>query len=138
MQAHAEEAVHERMKTLQRQFDSFWRNQGRNPWVDDEGNEIPDFIETQMKRTESYKTLADRYKGQPAAPGFGPARQAPDEGVYLEARRRRHHAGHVAARFAGVLQALPAGRHDDHGPLHRATSRPGWAGSTTASSSTTT
>ncbi|HEX8426366.1 transglycosylase domain-containing protein [Hymenobacter sp.] len=65
MQAHAEEALHERMKTLQRQFDNFWRNRGKNPWVDDEGNEIPDFIATQMKRTESYKTLANRYRNQP-------------------------------------------------------------------------
>ncbi len=65
MQAHAEEALHERMKALQRQFDNFWRNRGSNPWVDDEGHEIPDFILTQMKRTESYKTLANHYKGQP-------------------------------------------------------------------------
>ena len=65
MQAHAEEALHERMKALQRQFDNFWRNKGQDPWVDDEGNEIPDFIATQMKRTQSYKTLANRYKNQP-------------------------------------------------------------------------
>ncbi|MFC7667805.1 transglycosylase domain-containing protein [Hymenobacter humi] len=65
MQALAEEALHERMKALQRQFDNFWRNRGQDPWVDDKGKEIPDFIETQMKRTESYKTLANRYKNQP-------------------------------------------------------------------------
>ena len=65
MQAHAETALHERMKSLQRQFDNFWRNRESNPWVDDEGHEIPDFILTQMKRTESYKTLANHYKGQP-------------------------------------------------------------------------
>ena len=53
MQAHAEEALHERMKSLQRQFDNFWRDKDSNPWVDDEGHEIPDFILTQMKRTES-------------------------------------------------------------------------------------
>ena len=65
MQAHAEEALHERMKALQRQFDNFWRNRDSNPWVDEEGREIPDFIATQMRRTESYKTLAARYKSQP-------------------------------------------------------------------------
>ncbi|SFQ74505.1 transglycosylase domain-containing protein [Hymenobacter arizonensis] len=65
MQAHAENALHERMKALQSSFDSFWRNRRKNPWVDDKGNEIPDFIQTQMKRTESYKTLANRYKNQP-------------------------------------------------------------------------
>ncbi|WP_235184078.1 transglycosylase domain-containing protein [Hymenobacter sp. IS2118] len=66
MQAHAEEALHERMKALQRNFDNFWRNRDSNPWVDDKGNEIPDFIQTQMKRTQGYKTLANRYRNQPA------------------------------------------------------------------------
>ncbi|MGI4820636.1 MAG: penicillin-binding protein 1A [Janthinobacterium lividum] len=66
MQEHAEDAVHQRMKSLQQSFDSFWRNRGQNPWVDEEGKEIPDFIATQMKRTESYKSLAARYQGQPA------------------------------------------------------------------------
>ena len=65
MQAHAEAALHERMKALQSQFDNFWRNKDSNPWVDDEGREIPDFILTQMKRTESYKTLANHYKNHP-------------------------------------------------------------------------
>jgi penicillin-binding protein 1A len=65
MQTYAEEAVHERMKALQRQFDNFWRNRGQNPWVDEKGNEIPNFIETQIKRTEQYKELAERYKGRP-------------------------------------------------------------------------
>jgi penicillin-binding protein 1A len=66
MQEHAEEAVDQRMKSLQQTFDNFWRSQRTNPWVDEDGNEIPNFIETQMKRTESYKTLAARYQGQPA------------------------------------------------------------------------
>ncbi|KAA9338375.1 penicillin-binding protein [Hymenobacter busanensis] len=66
MQAHAEDAVQKRMKILQRSFDNFWRNRNSNPWVDEDGKEIPDFIETQMKRTEVYKRLAARYKGQPA------------------------------------------------------------------------
>ena len=65
MQQHAEEALHERMKLLQRSFDNFWRNKGTNPWVDEEGHEIPDFIATQIRRTEGYKSLANRYKGQP-------------------------------------------------------------------------
>ncbi|MGI4832079.1 MAG: transglycosylase domain-containing protein [Janthinobacterium lividum] len=65
MQDHAEEAVAGRMKSLQQQFDSFWRNKGQNPWVDEDGHEISGFIETQMKRTESYRSLAARYRGQP-------------------------------------------------------------------------
>ncbi|MDJ0365533.1 transglycosylase domain-containing protein [Hymenobacter sp. H14-R3] len=66
MQDHAEQAVHQRMKALQQQFDNFWRNRNQNPWVDEDGNEIPNFIENQMRRTESYKSLAARYQGQPA------------------------------------------------------------------------
>jgi penicillin-binding protein 1A len=65
MQEHAEEAVHQRMKSLQQTFDNFWRSRNQNPWVDEDGKEIPDFIANQMKRTESYKSLAARYKGQP-------------------------------------------------------------------------
>ena len=66
LQDHAEEAVHHRMKQLQQQFDNFWRERNQNPWVDEDGNELPDFIETQMKRTDTYKRLAVRYQGQPA------------------------------------------------------------------------
>ncbi len=62
MQAHAEESVQQRMKVLQRQF-GFWRSRGGNPWVDDKGKEIPNFIQTQMKRTDQYKLLAERYQG---------------------------------------------------------------------------
>ena len=65
MQAHAEEAVQERMKRLQRDFDRFWRNRDSEPWVDEKGAVIPDFILTQMKRTDSYKNLAARYRNQP-------------------------------------------------------------------------
>ena len=65
MQQYAEESVQERMKRLQKQFDRFWRNRDSQPWVDEDGKEIPDFIETQMKRTEQYKELAARYKGRP-------------------------------------------------------------------------
>jgi penicillin-binding protein 1A len=65
MQEHAEEAVHQRMKSLQQTFDNFWRSRNQNPWVDEDGKEIPNFIANQMKRTESYKSLAARYKGQP-------------------------------------------------------------------------
>ena len=66
MQEHAEAALHERMRALQRSFDNFWRERSSNPWVDEKGEELPDFIATQMRRTEAYKSLAARYQGQPA------------------------------------------------------------------------
>ncbi|QDA62569.1 penicillin-binding protein [Hymenobacter jejuensis] len=66
MQQYAEESVQQRMKRLQQEFDASVRNRGTKPWIDEDGKEIPDFIETQIKRTEQYKELAERYKGQPA------------------------------------------------------------------------
>src|SRR5690606_31645779 len=55
LQAYAEEALVERMRILQRVFDDHWR--GRNPWVDDNGQEIEGFLLDAMKRTQRYTTL---------------------------------------------------------------------------------
>jgi penicillin-binding protein 1A len=59
MQAHAEDAVYEGMKNLQKTFDNHWL--GKNPWADEDGNEIPGFIDTVAKRTEYYKVLAKKF-----------------------------------------------------------------------------
>jgi penicillin-binding protein 1A len=36
--------VAEHMKVLQAQFDEEWKKRNRNPWVDDDGQEIRDFL----------------------------------------------------------------------------------------------
>ncbi|AUD03527.1 penicillin-binding protein 1A [Spirosoma pollinicola] len=59
MQTYAEEATSEKMKQLQHSFDNHWR--GRNPWTDEDGNEIPGFIDSVAHRTERYKTLKRRF-----------------------------------------------------------------------------
>jgi penicillin-binding protein 1A len=59
MQRYAEEATSEKMKQLQRVFDDHW--QGRNPWTDENGNELPGFIDSVARRTERYKTLSKRF-----------------------------------------------------------------------------
>ncbi|GAB3998826.1 transglycosylase domain-containing protein [Spirosoma daeguense] len=59
MQTYAEEATSEKMKQLQRTFDNHWR--GRNPWTDEDGNELPGFIDSVARRTERYKTLSRRF-----------------------------------------------------------------------------
>jgi len=59
MQQYAEQATSEKMKSLQRTFDNHWR--GRNPWADENGNEIPGFIDSVARRTERYKTLSRRF-----------------------------------------------------------------------------
>ena len=58
-QKHAEEAVHEHMKQLQSRFNGHWH--GQNPWRDERGNEIPDFIESMAKRTDVYKRLKKKF-----------------------------------------------------------------------------
>jgi penicillin-binding protein 1A len=58
-QKYAEEAVENHMKKLQNQFYEQWGNQ--NPWVDDNGNELRDYINIVIKRTPVYKDLVARY-----------------------------------------------------------------------------
>jgi penicillin-binding protein 1A len=60
IQAHAEKAVAEQVKFQQGLFNSQWGNE--NPWRDQSGKEIANFIETVAKRTEYYKYLKEKYK----------------------------------------------------------------------------
>jgi len=59
MQALAEEAVTEKMRSLQAKFYRHWR--GKNPWTDEKHKEIPGFIQDIAKRTEYYKKLKRVY-----------------------------------------------------------------------------
>ena len=59
MQRYAEEAVAESMKPQQRTFDNHWKKQ--NPWIDEEGVELPGFLDSRIKRTEAYKILLKKY-----------------------------------------------------------------------------
>lgn len=61
LQKYAEDAVHDHLSVMQQQFYQFWGN--RNPWTDDRGNELPDFIENNIKRTAIYKDLKKKYNG---------------------------------------------------------------------------
>ena len=55
MQAHAEKAVSDQMSGLQKIFDDHW--DGKNPWIDEKGFEIKDFLKNSIKRTRYYKNL---------------------------------------------------------------------------------
>ena len=59
MQTYAEQATNEKMKRLQRIFDDHWR--GQKPWTDEDGNELPGFIDSVAQRTERYKSLKKRF-----------------------------------------------------------------------------
>lgn len=59
MQRYAEESVDEHMRSLQA---AFFKEMGtRDPWVDGNNQIIPNFIEDQVKRTEAYRLLKQRY-----------------------------------------------------------------------------
>jgi penicillin-binding protein 1A len=59
MQIHAENAVNTHMKVLQDIFDEHWK--GRNPWIDDNKKEIPNFLDMRIKQTDAYKKLTAKY-----------------------------------------------------------------------------
>lgn len=62
MQRFAEESTKEHMKKLQRDFIRQWKLRGKNPWVDPEtGDEIKDFLQRKIKRTDAYKSLVEKY-----------------------------------------------------------------------------
>lgn len=61
MQRFAEDAMREHMANLQKEFDYQWKLKNKNPWVDDNGNEIKNFLERKIKRTETYRNLVARY-----------------------------------------------------------------------------
>jgi penicillin-binding protein 1A len=63
MQEKAEEAMTQRMKQLQNVFEDHWGKQ--NPWIDENGKEIPNFLETVIKRTSRYKSLVAKFPNRP-------------------------------------------------------------------------
>jgi penicillin-binding protein 1A len=63
LQRHAEEAVAERMKLLQQRFNTIW--DGKNPWRDSKGAEIPNFLENAVHKLPVYAALKKKYAATP-------------------------------------------------------------------------
>lgn len=61
LQKYAEEAALKQMKELQDKFDDHWQNM--EPWRDERGQVIPNFIEDLSKKSIYYKMLDDKYDG---------------------------------------------------------------------------
>lgn len=61
LQRYAEEAAIRQMKVVQQNFNNHWGSQ--EPWRDERGNVLPDFIEGLAKRSIYYKILDEKYKG---------------------------------------------------------------------------
>lgn len=59
LQKLAEEAVAEHMTVLQEKFNEHW--EGRNPWIDEQGREIKNFLQNAAERTPRYQSLVERY-----------------------------------------------------------------------------
>ncbi|WP_419241411.1 transglycosylase domain-containing protein [Cardinium endosymbiont of Nabis limbatus] len=59
VQIHAEAALKEQMARLQNKFDDHWKDQ--NPWIHENGKEIADYIEKEIKKTPLYQKLLKEY-----------------------------------------------------------------------------
>ena len=59
MQRHAEHAVSEKMRIVQRNFKEHWGD--NDCWIDDEGKVIANFVEEKAQHTDAYRNLLARY-----------------------------------------------------------------------------
>ena len=59
MQQYAEKAIDDHMKELQKLFIDHW--EGKNPWLDEDGKEIRDFLKRRIQQTKHYKQLVKQY-----------------------------------------------------------------------------
>lgn len=61
LQRYAEEAVVEHMKTYQGEFEQQWKLRSMNPWLDENNREIPNFLKSRIRQTDTYKNLVAKY-----------------------------------------------------------------------------
>lgn len=64
VQLYAEQAVAGHMKGYQNLFDTEWKKRSGNPWLDDDGREITNFLRSRIRQTDAYKNLVGRYGEQ--------------------------------------------------------------------------
>ena len=65
IQLHAERSMLESMALLQRAFEQQWKARGSEPWVDDGGYELEDYLENKIRKTRLYKNLTEKYIANP-------------------------------------------------------------------------
>ena len=61
MQAYAEKSLAEHLALQQKWFSAHWK--GQQPWRDENGKVIPNFLNVAMRRTQRYKSLMNQYDG---------------------------------------------------------------------------
>ncbi len=59
LQAYAEQSMTKHMTHLQELFNGHWN--GQNPWRDEKGREIPNFLKNSIKKTDHYRKLLAKY-----------------------------------------------------------------------------
>src|SRR5574344_1818403 len=73
MQKYAEDAAHKQMKIIQQKFDNRFGitrtgdgyHMDKEPWMDENGNTLPDFIQQVAERQPFYKALQAKYPNHP-------------------------------------------------------------------------
>lgn len=61
LQAYAEDAVKQHLKTLQQEFDKSWAN--KEPWRDENWKVLPEYPMQELRKTPRYAILKDIYNG---------------------------------------------------------------------------
>ena len=68
MQKYAEMAAEKQMRQIQARFNSHWRNM--DPWRDENGELVPNFIENIAKELPVYASLKEKFPNQPDSVDF--------------------------------------------------------------------
>lgn len=68
MQKYAEMAAEKQMRQIQARFNSHWRNM--DPWRDENGELVPNFIENIAKGLPVYESLKEKFPNQPDSVNF--------------------------------------------------------------------
>lgn len=68
MQKYAEMAAEKQMRQIQARFNSHWRNM--DPWRDENGELVPNFIENIAKGLPVYESLKEKFPNQPDSVDF--------------------------------------------------------------------
>lgn len=61
LQRYAEEGMARHMRYLQKEFFKYWKK--RNPWADEDGRQIPNFIQNAVLRSPAYRAALEDYNG---------------------------------------------------------------------------
>ncbi len=85
MQKYAEDAAKEHMKSLQKRFFNHW--DGENPWRNNSGEEIPNFLENEIKKGKQFAYLAKKFNANKDSIDYYLNVKKTNDGFYLAWRQ---------------------------------------------------